>query len=375
MLEIVDSHFHIWDLDVLKLPWLDSCPAIKRSYGMDELCKAYGRQEVDFKGGVYVEVDCDDVLREDAYIFGLHHPKILARSLRAPHICRQMRLPAGIAGVREPLHVDSSPRGRCLEQSFIEGLETLAADDLLFESCNRTEELSDLYKTLLQVPQVKTVINHCGNVTALTAEYRETMKKLAKLPNVYCKVSGFPTADKAFVKELLDFLVDSFEPSHLIYASNFPVVGLYASFDEHLRILREYFADDADFFGKNAKKLYKINKPQVFASVIRLRPEKAAYYKKLHADPYSGVNRMIRECGITKYQIFNRGELLFSVMEYAGDDYAYDMARMARDPETQRWWRETDPCQVRIDGAAKEEWWADMQLVYDLNKKMEKEGN
>ena len=369
MLEIVDSHFHIWDLDVLTLPWLDSCPAIKRSYGMDELCQVYDQQGVDFLGGVYVEVDCDDALREDAYIFGQQHPKILARSLRAPHLCQEMRLPTGIAGVREPLHTADSPRGRCMEKSFIEGLATLAANDLIFESCNRTEELADLYEALLQVPQAKVVINHCGNVTELTPAYRDIMQKLAQLPNVYCKVSGFPLADKEFVRDLLDFLVDSFEPTHLIYASNFPVVGLYASFEEHLKILRQYFADDADFFSKNAKKLYKINKPQVFASVIRLRPEKADYYKKLHANPYSGVNRMIRECGIQKYQIFNRGELLFSLMEYVGDDYNADMARMASDAETQRWWKETDPCQVRIDGAAKEEWWADMQLVYDLNSK------
>ena len=39
-----------------------------------------------------------------------------------------------------------------------------------------------------------------------------------------------------------------------------------------------------------------------------------------------------------------------------------------QDPETNRWWKETDPCQKRIDGALKSEWWADMDLVYDLNK-------
>ena len=77
---------------------------------------------------------------------------------------------------------------------------------------------------------------------------------------------------------------------------------------------------------------------------------------------------MIRECGITKYKIWNRDDLLFSVMEYCGDDFTYDMEKMAKDPETNRWWKETDPCQKRIDGALKSEWWADMDLVYDLNK-------
>lgn len=368
MFEVVDSHFHIWNLDKLNLPWLESCTSIKRNFSMDDLCKAYGKYDFDFKGGVYVEVDCDNAIQEDAYIFNLRSSKILAKIMRVPHLSAHMRLSLGIAGVREPLHIETSPRGRCLEKSFIEGLGVLADQDLIFESCNRVEELEDIYNAVSQVPQAKVVIDHCGNVTELTAAYKLAMRKLAKLPNVYCKVSGFATEDKVFVKNLLDFLTGEFEHSKLLYASNFPVVKLYSSFDEHLCTVREYFGDDADFFSKNTKKLYKINKPQTFASVIRLRPEMADYYKKLHADPFSGVNKMIRECGITKYQIFNRDDLLFSIMEYCGDDFEYDMAKMARDPETQRWWKETDPCQMRIEGAGKHEWWADMKLVYDLNK-------
>ena len=68
-----------------------------------------------------------------------------------------MRLPIGIVGVREPLHIDSSPRGDVLERSFIQGLEVLAKQDLLFESCNRVDELEDLYNSIKQVPEAKIV--------------------------------------------------------------------------------------------------------------------------------------------------------------------------------------------------------------------------
>lgn len=370
MLEIVDSHLHIWDLDVLHLPWLNSCKGvIQQSFSMDDLVKEYAKAGVDFKGGIYIEVDCDDAIKEDEFIFKLNSPKILAKIMRARHLCGHVRLPAGIVGVREPLHIDSSPRGRCLERSFIEGLEVLADKGLIFESCTRVDELIDIYQAAAQVPDLKLVINHCGNVTELTPEYKEAMTKLASLPNVYCKLSGYATEDPVFVKNLLDFISGTFDHSRLIYASNFPVVELYSNFTDHLNSVREYFQDDLDIFSKNAKKLYKLNKPQVFASVIKLRPEKAEYYKALHADPFASVNKMIRECGITHYQIFNRDDLLFSIMVYEGDDFEYDMGKMANDPETQRWWRETDPCQTRIDGAQKHEWWADMEMVYDLNKK------
>ena len=53
MLEIVDSHFHIWDLNILNLPWLNSCAGIiKRSFSMDDIAKDYGQYDFNFKGGV-----------------------------------------------------------------------------------------------------------------------------------------------------------------------------------------------------------------------------------------------------------------------------------------------------------------------------------
>ncbi len=366
MLEIVDSHFHIWDLNVLNLPWLSSVKGtIDKSFSIDDFAKVYGKYDVDFKGGVYIEVDCDDRVKEDEFIFKLHNPLILAKVMRA-RLREYMRLPLGVVGVREPLHIDASLRGRCLEKSFISGLEILAQRDLLFESCNRVEELTDLYNALSQVKEAKVVINHLGNVEKLDDEYKKAMQKLASLPNVYAKVSGFATKDKGFVKDLLDFTTDTFDSSKLIYASNYPVVNIYSNFDEHLNILREYFNDNPDFFSKNTKKLYKINKPQVFASVIKLRPEKIDYYIKLHTNPFNGVNEMIKRCGITHYEIYHRDGLLFSIMRYEGDDFEYDMAQMAKDELTQKWWKETDPCQMRIDGARKDEWWADMDLVYQL---------
>jgi hypothetical protein len=43
------------------------------------------------------------------------------------------------------------------------------------------------------------------------------------------------------------------------------------------------------------------------------------------------------------------------------------MKKMAADPETQRWWKETDPCQSPLpDAAAKGKIWSDMKEVYHL---------
>jgi len=53
--------------------------------------------------------------------------------------------------------------------------------------------------------------------------------------------------------------------------------------------------------------------------------------------------------------------------EYTGEDLDADMARMAADPATQRWWKETDPCQEPLPAAAAQgKIWADTKEVYFL---------
>ena len=49
---------------------------------------------------------------------------------------------------------------------------------------------------------------------------------------------------------------------------------------------------------------------------------------------------------------------------YAGDDYEADMAKMAADPETQRWWDECIPC---LDPYTEDGPWLDMERVYRLD--------
>ncbi len=47
-------------------------------------------------------------------------------------------------------------------------------------------------------------------------------EEVATLPNLYVKVSGFPTADKQFVSELLKFTRDTFDPKKLLYVETGP---------------------------------------------------------------------------------------------------------------------------------------------------------
>ena len=55
---------------------------------------------------------------------------------------------------------------------------------------------------------------------------------------------------------------------------------------------------------------------------------------------------------------------MFSYFEYLGDDYDGDLAALATDPETRRWWTLTDPLQRPVAGHADGEWWHELPEVF-----------
>ncbi|MCL2419355.1 MAG: L-rhamnose mutarotase [Conexibacteraceae bacterium] len=106
---------------------------------------------------------------------------------------------------------------------------------------------------------------------------------------------------------------------------------------------------------------------QRFAAVIELRPEHEAVYRELHAEPWPEVMAALKRAHVQNYSIFMRDGYLFSYLEYTGEDYAADMASVAADPATQRWWELTDPCQRALSSAADGEWWAPAEEVFHLD--------
>ncbi len=101
-----------------------------------------------------------------------------------------------------------------------------------------------------------------------------------------------------------------------------------------------------------------------YGMVVKVRPEKLEEYKRLHAAVWPEVLAMIRECNIRNYSIYHKDGYLFGYFEYHGEDYAADMAKMAADPATQRWWDLCNPCQEPLPTRAPGEWWAQMEEVF-----------
>ena len=106
--------------------------------------------------------------------------------------------------------------------------------------------------------------------------------------------------------------------------------------------------------------------------VIGMKPEKIEEYKALHADSNPGVRDLLSAANMRNFSIylkkFDDGKYyLFGYYEYVGDDFEADMARMAADPETQRWWDWMMPMQRPLENRAEGEWWHEIEEVFHLD--------
>ena len=109
-----------------------------------------------------------------------------------------------------------------------------------------------------------------------------------------------------------------------------------------------------------------------YGMVTGVKPDKLEYYKALHAHPWPAVIETLKECNINNYSIYLQKiedkHFLFSYFEYDGNDFNSDMQKMAADTATQRWWKETDPCQLPLKEAlAKKEIWTAMEEVFHMD--------
>ncbi len=106
-----------------------------------------------------------------------------------------------------------------------------------------------------------------------------------------------------------------------------------------------------------------------YASVIGIRPEAIAEYKRLHAAVWPDVLRQIKASNISNYSIYLKEpeNLMFAYYEYHGTDHDADMAAMAADPRTQEWWAVCMPLQAPLETRRDGEWWAAMEEVFHID--------
>ena len=144
------------------------------------------------------------------------------------------------------------------------GYARLAPLGLHFELQAPWAQLEEAARLAADFPATTMVLNHTGlpYVEQLGA-WREAMAKLAARPNVAVKISGLGNVTRK--REVVLATIEIFGPGRAMFASNFPVDSLRASFDEIFsgfdECTRSFSADERrGLFHDNAMRIYRMEK-------------------------------------------------------------------------------------------------------------------
>ena len=279
---IVDTHVHLWDLNRLRLPWIEKNSPLARSYVMKDYQAA--TQGLNVVKGVYMEVDVDprDLNTEADYVLD---------------ICRQANTPlAGaviggrpaddnfakylerfrgnrfLKGVRQVLHNAAAKPGFCLTPAFTRGVQRLGELGLSFDLCMRHAEVGDAIKLVEACKNTRFILDHCGNGPVYAKDrnpWQRDIATLAKLPNVVAKISGIVvqarerwTADD--LAPVINHTMNSFGPDRVMFAGDWPVCTLRSTYRQWVEALRAIVRnrpaeEQRKLFHDNAMKYYGLN--------------------------------------------------------------------------------------------------------------------
>lgn len=298
---IVDTHQHLWDVTKQRLAWIAGAPEVLRSsHRTQEYRAAIAGLGAEVRA-VYMEVD----VVEEQEVEEAETVVALAQSGAAPTVAAvvggrpassgfnayldRFRNVKQIKGIRQVLHVDTTPAGHCLSEAYQKGVQELGKRGLSFDLCLRPTDLSDGRKLAAACPETRFIVDHCGNadpkafmsparLKELKADgekpwheaeaWKREMEGLAKQPNTTCKISGIIARapqgwNSADLSPIVNHCLDTFGPERVLFGSDWPVCLLGGSLQQWVEALREIVAsrpadDQLRLWRKNAEKFYTL---------------------------------------------------------------------------------------------------------------------
>jgi predicted TIM-barrel fold metal-dependent hydrolase len=284
---LVDAHQHFWDPRANYHPWLCDQPPIEFRYGdYSALRRPYlpadyfadaGRHRV--VKTVYVETEWDprDPVGEMRYVERLRRatgfPTVAVAQAWLHHDQLGVTLEAlaqfdFVRGVRH------KPRsGQMADERWRAGFAQLARRGLRFELQAAWPQLAEAARLARDFPDARIILNHAGlpadRSRAGIAGWKKALQVLAACPNAAIKISGLGVPGQAWTaesnREVVLAAIDIFGIGRAMFASNFPVDGLCASFDTIATGMREILRDFAAaeqraFFHDNAVRIYDMER-------------------------------------------------------------------------------------------------------------------
>lgn len=296
---MIDAHHHLFDLEQNPYPWLQQAEPpdlfvgdlrpVMRTYGVEHYladCLPLGVQK-----SVHVEASWDhaDPVGETRWLQGVAdrhsfpHGIVAAATLEAPDagdVLEQHCAFANMRGVRQALAYHDDPRYRLtarpdllVDPAWRAGFGLLERHGLSFDLQIYPHQLADARQLAVSFPGTRIVLCHAGfpvdrDESGLEL-WRSGLRALAAHENVFVKISGLGMLDHAWtvdsIRPIVATVIDAFGTGRCMFASNFPIDGLYSDYATLISAFEQIAADlglDEDesdaVFAANAERVYRL---------------------------------------------------------------------------------------------------------------------
>ncbi len=281
--QIVDAHQHFWDPRVNYHPWLCDQPSIPFRYGdYSALRRPYlpadyfaDARPLRIVKTVYVETEWDphDALGEMRYVERLRRETGFPTVAVAQAWLDRDDLAATLDGLAQfdfVRGIRHKPRpGQMEEARWRAGFKQLGRRGLRFDLQSPWTQLEEAARLARAFPDARVILNHTGLPADRSADgiagWKKAMSALAECPNVALKISGLGVPGRPWTvesnREVVLGAVERFGIGRAMFASNFPVDSLCATFDAIVSgmraIVRDFSAtEQRALFHDNAVRIY-----------------------------------------------------------------------------------------------------------------------
>ena len=278
-MKIIDTHQHLWDLDLFTYSWLDNVPSLRRSFRMEDYLKA--AQGLDIEKSVHLEADVDEayMLDETRHILSLAEQDnplsgvVACGRPEKPHFADYLDQIAGhpkLKGIRRVLHTQPDDVGQ--SNLFAQNIRLLEPYGLSYDICVLARQLPIAISLVRECPEVSFILDHCGVPQVkerVLDPWRQHIRELSEFPNVVCKVSGlvaYADPEKWTPEDLrpyVNHVIECFGWDRVMFGSDWPVCTLSAPLQKWADTLLLLTRDAGEekqrkLFYDNAARVYRL---------------------------------------------------------------------------------------------------------------------
>lgn len=274
----IDAHQHFWHIARGDYDWMDdSVAAIRHDIMPNDLKPLLKAHEIN--GTVVVQAAA--TVAETRFILQLaDHTDFIKgvvgwvdlENAEAANTLDRLMVSPYIKGIR-PMLQDIPDTNWILQPAIIANLKEVAKRGLRLDALITPRHLEVILQLSEKLPQLQIVVDHCAKPEFTKDKnaqiiWCEGMAKLAKQPNVMCKISGLaneagPDWSTDKLKPYIDHVIEAFGTNRLMWGSDWPVLNLVGDYARWREVSAELLKDLSDqeraaIYGGNAIKFYDL---------------------------------------------------------------------------------------------------------------------